>query len=241
MQVLALPGGQCMEQLDARIEESLRAALKERAGRGLLLSTDQLQASYDTFRGHFGPDALKSLDGLALLQTMHAHGSKDSLVYWLEFKTEDEFRSQRFGSIAGGSAHKFGLFRRKESGQWVEGSAKSERIVSESDAIGIARQHREQLLAGVAILEALPANSDDMTYLGLQERLEREASDICGLAWSHKYWSLLFPAKLDDFHNARLQRYHLLRSLELPPSQEGLYVSAGRFVRVASMMNWPIN
>jgi hypothetical protein len=41
---------------------------------------------------------------------MHAHGNRESLVYWLEFKNDDEFPGQMFGSIAGGSAHKFGCF-----------------------------------------------------------------------------------------------------------------------------------
>ena len=53
-----------------------------------------------------------------LLETMHTHGNKDSLVYWLEFKNDEEFPA-RFGSIAGGSAFKFGIFRRKETGTWV--------------------------------------------------------------------------------------------------------------------------
>ena len=49
---------------------------------------------------------------------MHTHGNQDSLVYWLEFKNDEELPGTNFGSIAGGSAHKFGLFRRKETGQW---------------------------------------------------------------------------------------------------------------------------
>ena len=64
------------------------------------------------------PGVLTKLDGEDLLETMHAHGNKDSLVYWLEFKNDDEFPA-RFGSIAGGSAFKFGIFRRKETGTWV--------------------------------------------------------------------------------------------------------------------------
>jgi len=36
---------------------------------------------------------------------MHDHGNRDSLVYWLEFKDDEEFPAI-FGSIAGGSALK---------------------------------------------------------------------------------------------------------------------------------------
>ena len=36
---------------------------------------------------------------------MHAlHGNYDSLVYWLEFKNDDEFPTRQFGSIGGGTA-----------------------------------------------------------------------------------------------------------------------------------------
>lgn len=53
--------------LDPRIEKSLHDAYDALARRGELLSTDRLQASYALFRVHLGPDALKSLDGPALL------------------------------------------------------------------------------------------------------------------------------------------------------------------------------
>jgi 5-methylcytosine-specific restriction protein B len=230
-----------MPALDLRVEKSLHNIHDALEQRGELLSPERLQAGYAAFRSRFGPDALKSLDGLALLNAMHAHGNKESLVYWLEFKNDEEFPGPSFGSIAGGSAHKFGLFRRKETGQWVTGSPTHDRNISEADAITIARKHRDQLLLGVALLEALRAEADDDAYLALQTELEKHAPDICGLAWSHKYWSLLFPEKLDDFHNERFQRYNLLRLLEIPPAHAGLYVCAGRFVQLAANMNWPMN
>ena len=121
------------------------------------------------------------------------------------------------------------------------GSPKSEKNISEADAIIIARNHRDQLLLGVALLEAIPAGADDAAYLALQTALEKQAPDICGLAWAHKYWSLLFPEKLDDYHNEKYQRYNLLRLLQTPPTHDGLYVCAGRFVQLSAEMGWPIN
>jgi 5-methylcytosine-specific restriction protein B len=84
-------------------------------GEGKLLSKPQLDGYYSTFRGRFGPDVLAKLHGEDLLETMHGLGHKNSLIYWLEFKNDDEFPA-RFGSIAGGSALKFGIYRRKETG-----------------------------------------------------------------------------------------------------------------------------
>ena len=230
-----------MTSLDPRIVESLRSAHDRQMSRGELLSKDRLHAGYAAFRARFGPDALKSLDGPALLHAMHAHGNRESLVYWLEFKNDDEFPGQKFGSIAGGSAHKFGLFRRRETEQWVQGSVNNEKNISEAEAVAIARRHRDQLMAGISSLEGVAAAADDATYLALQGALGGQAPDICGLAWAHKYWSLLFPEKLDDYHNARWQRHHLVRVLEEPPPQDGLYVCAGRFVRLAAELGWPMN
>ena len=230
-----------MISLDPRVERSLRDALNAVELRGELLSTERMQASYAAFRARFGPDALKSLDGPALLNGMHAHGNKESLVYWLEFKNDEEFPGPTFGSIAGGSAHKFGLFRRKETNQWVTGSPTRDQNISEAEAINLARKHRDQLLLGRALFEAVPGGADDNAYLALQTELDKQAPDICGLAWAHKYWSLLFPDKLDDFHVERFQRYNLLRILETPPAHDGLYVCAGRFVQLAANMGWPMN
>jgi 5-methylcytosine-specific restriction enzyme B len=230
-----------MNNLDARIEESLCAALDAIARRSELLSTERLQAAYMAFRDRFGPEKLRSWDGTALLNGLHSHGNRESLVYWLEFKNDEEFPGQMFGSIAGGSAHKFGLFRRKDTGQWVKGRPQREQNISEADAVVLARSHRDQLLAGVALLEELPANKDDDQYRQLQEQLTHVAPDIGGLAWAHKYFSLLFPEKLDDYHNQSWQRFNLIKLLQLPPQQDGLYVCAGRFVQLAGHFGWPMN
>jgi 5-methylcytosine-specific restriction enzyme B len=230
-----------MNSLDPRVEKSLRDAHGSLELRGEFLSAERMQASYAAFRSHFGPDVLKSLDGPALLNTMHTHGNKESLVYWLEFKNDDEFPGPAFGGIAGGSAHKFGLFRRKETGRWVTGPPTHVQNISEADAIAIARKHRDQLLLGCALLQAVPAGGDDSTYLELQTDLEKQTPDISGVAWAHKYWSLVFPEKLDDFHVERFQRYNLSRLLQTPPGQDGLYVCAGRFVQLAANMGWPMN
>ena len=108
------------------LKEAVRNHLKHQYG--LLLEKGQLPTReeklreyYATFRGRFAPEKLLKLDGEDLLNTIHAHGNRDSLVYWLEFKNDEEF-PEVFGSIAGGSALKFGIYRRKETGSWTTGS-----------------------------------------------------------------------------------------------------------------------
>jgi 5-methylcytosine-specific restriction enzyme B len=226
--------------LDERIRRELIDLKQSLERDGKLLSDDQLTRYYDTFRSRFGPDKLSNLDGEALLETMHSHGNKDSLVYWLEFKDDEELPG-RFGSIAGGSAFKFGLFRKKETGKWTTGDPKNQQELTVEQAIHLARQHRDQLLAGVKLLENLPPHSSDQDYEQLQQAMDRIAPDVSDLAWGHKYFSLLFPEKLDDYHSPDFQRFHLIKMLQLPPQGHGRYFVSGRYVAIANELQMPIN
>ncbi len=228
-------------ELDKRIAHELRERYRSLEGEGKFLSDKQLTEYYNTFRSRFGPDRLKNLDGEALLNLMHDIGNKDSLVYWLEFKDDEEFPSTRFGSIAGGSAFKFGLFRKKETGTWTSGAPNNPVKLSVEQAVEIAKRHRDQLIRGVEVLERMPENGTDADYNNLQQQMNRVAPDVSNLAWGHKYFSLLYPEKLDDFHNPDYQRFHLIKLLQLPPQGEGRYLVAGRYVAIARELNLSIN
>ena len=49
------------------------------------------------------------------------------------------------------------------------------------------------------------------------------------------------PTKLDDYHISNLQRFHLIKLLQIPPKAEGRYVCAGRFVALAKELGMPLN
>ena len=225
--------------LDARVQQSLRTCYESLLKNGQLLTKERLSECYALFRERFGPERLRGLDGESLLNTMHAHGSQDSLVYWLEFKSDAEFPTRQFGSISGGSALKFGFYKSKDSGEWMTGHPSNQTTMTIEAAVAQARKHRDQLIAAVTILGNLPADADDEQYLDLQKKLD--GIDIARSAWGHKYLSLIFPDKLDDYHTELSQRHNLIKILEAPSPQPGLYVSAGRFVRLAALMGWPIN
>lgn len=206
---------------------------------GELASRAQLDQCYATFRSKFGPDVLAGLDGETLLEKMHGRGANDSLMYWLEFKNDEEFPNI-FGSIAGGSSLKFGLYARADTGAWMTGAASQQREISISEAVESTRKQRDQLLRGCEILDRLPALSGDDLYRRLQEDLYREAPEVSKSAWGHKYFSLLFPEKLDNFHTEEPQRFHLLKLLQLPPEGGGRYQCAGRYIAIAHELGWPI-
>lgn len=228
-------------QFDERIVRELENYYRNMKDKGQLLTDEELTQYYTTFRSKFGPDRLKNLDGEALLETMYGPSESDSLMYWLEFKEDDEFLTSRFGSIAGGSAFKFGLFRRRETGRWTTGSPQKPVELTVEQAVLHARQHRDQLLKGLDLLENLPVNGSDVDYARLQREMEQIAPDISDLAWGHKYFSLLYPDKLDDFHNDDYQRFHLIRLLQLPPDNGGRYSAAGRFVALARILGISMN
>ncbi len=226
--------------LQGLIRERILARHRQLLDAGELLPKARLDACFARFRDRFGPDVLAALDGRALLETMHGHGNKDSLVYWLEFKDDEEFPAE-FGSIAGGSALKFGLYRRKETGAWTVGSSREQREISEEEAIAIARRHRDQFLAGVRLLEQLPDGAGEEDYARLQQAMQEQAPEVAESAWGHKYFSLLFPTKLDDFHNPDYQRFHLIKELQPPPAAPGRYTAAHPFLALARQLDLPVN
>jgi 5-methylcytosine-specific restriction enzyme B len=226
------------------LEETVKDYLKRQyellLEKGQLPTREKLREYYATFRGRFAPEKLLQLDGEELLNTIHAHGTRDSLVYWLEFKNDDEF-PEFFGSIAGGSALKFGIYRRKETGAWTTGSPTDQKEISLADAIKIARVHRDQLIAGTTLLEDLTGDTSDETYAKLQGQMDSNAADVSDSAWGHKYFSLMYPDKLDDFHAEEFQRFHIRKMLQVPPSRDGRYAAAGRYVRAAAELQIPLN
>lgn len=226
--------------IDSRLKESLNKAHESLLQSGQLLTRERLEECYAVFRARFGPEILQRLNGEELLNFMHARQSKDSLVYWLEFKDDDQFPAV-FGSIAGGNALKFGLYRRKETGAWMIGSAQKQQQISLTEAVAIATKQRDQLLSAVEPLTGLPENASDSEYAQLQDQMDRLSPDVSTYAWGHKYLSLLFPAKLDDYHNPDYQRFYLLKLLQLPPEKKGLYAAAGRYVQIARELGMPIN
>ena len=214
------------------VYDRILQTVKELEGKGDIPSDDVRQGYYDLFREKFGPDALMALDGEELLIYMHNHSDHNSLVYWLEFKDDAEFPAI-FGSIAGGSALKFGIYRRKETGKWMKGHPTKQVELSIDEAVSIAKMHRAQLIRGVELLEQLPADAGAEDYLELEEAMFEEIPDVAYKAWGHKYFALMFPEKLDDYHNFRLQQFHLAKLLLDPPAKDGRYQAAQFFITMA--------
>lgn len=225
--------------LDPTIAAELKREHARRLESGTLPPEPVLRRCYETFAAKFGPAVLRRLDGVELLEGLHLTSNKDSLVYWLEFKKDDEMPAI-FGSIAGGSALKFGLYRRNETGKWMTGTAANQVELSVEAAIAMARRNRDQLIAAAAVLERFKAGGRD-DYETLQKDILAAAPDLADWAWGHKYLSLLFPDLLDDYHSPIHQRFHLIKLFQMPPVTEGRYVAAKPYVAIANELGMPIN
>jgi len=201
----------------------------------------QLDTYYANFRARFGPDVLDGLNGFALLERMHGRENQDCLMYWLEFKNDDDF-PELFGSIRGGSALKFGIYQSARTGQWMSSSAEQRAgaPIPEDAAIEFATRQRDQLVAGCKALAELQDHASDEEYLGLQQFMDEHITEAGGWSWGHKYFHLVFPHKLDDFHNEEFQRFYLVKLLQDPPAQQGRYVCAGRYVALAREFGRPM-
>jgi 5-methylcytosine-specific restriction protein B len=200
----------------------------------------------DNFRAKFGPAILASLDGKGLLECMHGKNSHDSLTYWLEFKNDEEFDSNMFGSIGGGSALKYFIYQSR-NGDWVKGSPQKQIIITEDEAIKIARGQRDELLECAKLVGDLPENAGDAEYEELQRRLNNikimdpSFAYMSQVSWGHKYLSLIHLGKLDDFHNANYQRFYLRKALVTPPDGEGRFICAGKYVALAHELGIHMN
>jgi 5-methylcytosine-specific restriction protein B len=237
--------------LEPRLQLELKGALDSGLASGKLLTQAQVTQHTNLFRERFGPAALRGTDNEHLLRLMHGREDKQSrcLAYWLEFKNDEEFPGNRYGGIGGGASMKFGIYQRQADNAWMGGSHTAPHVLSIQEAIEIARRQRDELLAGADVLNSLDlTDASDETYARLQTDMQAAAPELSGDGWAHKYWYLLHPDRLDDYHNPRYQRFHLLKLLQMPPDGIGIldggaarFNCAGRFVSIAKLLSVPVN
>lgn len=198
-------------------------------------STDEIERALDDFKQAFSPEALASIDDTSILTSLfYSLGDNtNALCCWLEMNKE--CRSY-FGSIAGGSAYKFGLFQKKETGVWTTGSPQKPQELSEAEALSLGKQIRDALVAGVQIIRDSKLDS-----LEAYERLDNDLIKAVGnryynLGWVHKYFSIICNDKLCCFHSSDWQ-YHVLRSLRIKPSDR-YYGRSGQISMIQNYTGW---
>jgi 5-methylcytosine-specific restriction protein B len=211
--------------LDERVVEELYKVHAELRSNGRLIEEDQLYQWGERFRERFSPTKLSHLDGPELLYLMYGnphsadpHSKRDDLMFWLNRKRDEEFPSDKFGTLSLGPAG-VGLVFSKQRQSWMKRAVGPG--IDEDTAINIARQERDELVLAAEYLENFPSYPRVEDYIELQKRLDTTARTVSNSSWGHKYLSLLFPDLLDFFHGPELQRFHLAKLLVPLPYKEG--------------------
>jgi len=166
------------------------------------------------FENNFGIASISALSGKELLTKLFYSDveNKDNLCYTLEFHPR---MREIFGSIAGGSAFKFGLFYHKKNHCWTTGSPSKHQTLTEEEAIEVATSIRDALVQGAKLIEA---HKDIDTVEGY-EQLYTKLQTIPGIdsVWMLKYYQMLFPETLPVFYGKNIQ-IEVLRFLKQEPS-----------------------
>lgn len=154
------------------------------------------------FCSRFGVAQISALSGKDLLTHLFYSGTenKDSLCYILEF--HPKIRGV-FGSIVGGSAFKYGLFYHQKKHCWMTGSPTKPKALTEEEAIKVATEIRDNLVAGAKVIEAHGVLDSVADY----EKLYAELQNIDGIdtVWVLKYYQMLYPDVLPTFYSKDFQ------------------------------------
>lgn len=198
-------------------------------------SDEEIEAVLDEFKNAFSPEMLEEIDDESLLTALFytIGDNANALCCYLEMNKDCK---TYFGSISGGSAYKFGLFQKKESGSWMTGSPQKPQELTETEALELGKEIRDVLVKGAQLID----ESDPHT-LEEYEKLDSELHDLIGdrfynLGWIHKYFSIIFNDKLSCFHSTDWQ-VHVLRALRIPPSEK-YYARSGQIAMVQKCGGW---
>ena len=212
------------EECSDSFEDEYRRAAKiitdyvSETGFEIPCSKSAIEVAIREFQEKFAPEKLAAIEDENLLTSLFytVGDNTEALCCWLEHNADCR---EYFGSIAGGSAYKFGLFQKKDTGEWMTGSPQKPEVLSEEQALEIGKTIRDALVKGVDIINnAILDNLSD--FEKLDEDLKQGVGEqYYNLAWFHKYFSLICPEKLSGFHSNDWQT-HVLRCLRISPSEK---------------------
>ena len=181
------------------------------------------------FLNRFSPSILEAFSEEELLDNVfYSVGDNTySLCCYLEMNKECK---EYFGSISGGSAYKFGLFQKKDTGIWTTGSPQKPQELSEQEALSLGKEIIEALVKGAKIIEESELGSVE-DYEKLDDLLKDEVGErFYNWAWFHKYYSIVFHDKLSSFHNEEWQK-HVLRCFGIRPDSR-YYARSGQIAMI---------
>lgn len=210
----------------------------EESGLELPSNDDVTEQCRAEFMERYSPDKLEALSDSELLEYIfYSDGdNSESLCYWIERNPQcREF----FGSISGGSAYKFGLFKKKDTGVWTSGSANNSKELTDEEALQLGKSIRDALVNGSRLIaEANPQTIEEC------EKMDDDLKELIGdqfynMAWFHKYYAITTGDILSCYHND-VWKYHILYALLIKPSEKS-YARSGQIAMVRRYANMSYN
>ena len=186
---------------------------------------DDIDAIRNEFMNRYSPDKLEQLSGDSLLSGIFytSGDNSNALCYWIERNVDCR---AYFGSIAGGSAYKFGLFQKSDTGVWTTGSAQKPQELSEEEALALGTEIRDALVKSSRIIENATLKSLE-DYEKLDDDLRNQIGDkFFNWGWFHKCLAIIHPDKLSCFHSTEWQN-HILYGCGIKPSDK-YYARSGQ-------------
>lgn len=159
------------EECSDSFEDEYRRAAKiitdyvSETGFEIPCSRSNIETAIREFQERFSPEKLAAIEDENLLTSLFytVGDNTEALCCWLEHNADCR---EYFGSIAGGSAYKFGLFQKKDTGEWMTGSPQKPEVLSEEQALEIGKTIRDALVKGVDIINnAILDNLSDFEKL----------------------------------------------------------------------------
>ena len=87
----------------------------------------------------------------------------------------------------------------------------------------------------------MPDAAENETYLQLQSDIDSKLANFGSLGWVHKYYHMLFPEKIDDFHSIDWQIFYLIKMQEKPIKPDGRYALAWHYIKLAKLAKMTVS
>lgn len=162
---------------------------------------DTIEDFREYFLNKFSLDILEGMSAEDSLQELMNLKNRESLVYHLEFKNDEEFRTDYFGGILGGSSGKYTIFFSNKFDQWVKWEGNSQVPITDEEASKRAEQIRKNLIKLHYFIQNNSYETvDDIRLMINAIENDEDVNHFYRYGWVHKYFHIYYPEKISCYH-----------------------------------------
>lgn len=210
--------------MNTDVRRVLDAYFRTEAGQSFIAEgVDDVRSGRQAFLAEFGPDTLRGLGSSQLLGMIPSSlANQQTLDYWLEFRSDVVFHNRLYGSIAGGSAAKFGTWQDKRTGEWqaLSSPRDGKRTITEAEALEIVEVRRRELVGASDVLASYASQPiGQIDGRQLHDAIAERAPRWHAGAWFHKYLHLAFPRFVTTYNTDEHAIAQLVRLGVVPAGQ----------------------